>query len=158
MALPPYTVDRVIQNGLDIVHRVPHPYYSMDWDKRLGPNAYDCSGFMGVINGIPGGPATPAMVDIYKTYGYIHLKFTGLSNLKKGDVLVYNKPGTSGFGAAGHTAMYAGNSMFLECHGGYGPDYLLWHGDGYWQDVLRNPRSGIYITHWTPTDGLGGGF
>lgn len=157
--MPPFTADQVIQRGKEIVNRIPHPTYSMaNRGYTMFASAYDCSSFMGVINGIYSCPATPAMKDVYVAAGYIYLIFTGLGNLKKGDVLVYNKPGTSGFGAAGHTAMYAGNGMFLECHGGYGPDYRPAWGNGYWQQVLRNPRSGIYITHFSPTDGLGGGF
>lgn len=152
MAQPPFSVNQVIARGHQIVNRKPHPTYSMDnrgYD--MYASAYDCSSFQGVINGIYSCPATPAMVPVYMGYGYIHLKFTGLGNLKKGDVLVYNKPGTSGFGAAGHTAMYAGNGMFLQCHGGYGPDYRAAWGEGYWQDVLRNPRGGIAISKWRCT-------
>ncbi len=156
MAMPPYTVEQVIQRGYDIIAR--HPGYSQDWDKRLGPYYYDCSGFQGVINGIPGGPATPDMVTYYTAAGYIHLKFTSLSALKKGDVLVYNKPGTPGYGSSGHTAMYIGNNTLMESWGHHGPGVRAAWGNGYWQDILRNPRSGIYITHWSPTDGKGGGF
>lgn len=151
MAMPPFTVDQVIKRGLQIVNRVPHPGYSMD-QRGYDMNApfYDCSSFVGVINGIYSCPATPWMVVYYTGWGYIHLSFTGVANLKKGDIVVYNGP-SGGAGADGHTAMYAGNGMFLQCHGGYGPDYRGAWGDGYWQDVLRNPRGGITITHWNCT-------
>lgn len=157
MAQPPFSAEEVIRRGLQIVAR--HPGYSMaNRGYDMNASFYDCSSFQGVINGIYSCPATPSMVSVYTGYGYKHLAFPGLGALKKGDVLVYNKPGTSGEGANGHTAMYAGNGMFLECHGGVGPDYRGAWGDGYWQDVLRNPRSGIYITHWNCTSHPGESF
>lgn len=62
----------------------------------LYASAYDCSSFQGVINGIDSCPATPSMASVYTAAGYIQLSFPGIANLKQGDVLVYNKPGTTG--------------------------------------------------------------
>ena len=86
---------------------MPNRGYDMD------APCYDCSSFQGVINGVFSCPATPSMVAYYTMEGYQHLPFVSLAALKEGDVLVYNKPGTSGEGANGHTAMYAGKGMFL---------------------------------------------
>lgn len=161
MARPPFSVNQVIQRGYQIMAR--HPTYSMP-NRGTDMNAaqYDCSSFMGTINGIYSCPATPSMVEVYKGYGYTHLSFSGVGNLKKGDVLVYNKPGTNGAFANGHTAMYIGNGTLMEmvgnARGGCRTAPFYEYTIGNWQDVLRNPRGGIFIEHWTPTDGIADGF
>lgn len=156
--MPRYTVDEVIKRGKFILAR--HPTYSQDArGANMFASQYDCSSFMGVINGVGEGgwpPATPGMVAAYTASGYIHYIY-GLVTLKKGDILVWNKPGTSGQGDNGHTAMYIGGGQLIQCTGGIGVRICPFYNLG-WQDVLRNPRSGLYITKWQPTDGKGGGF
>lgn len=145
MALPPYSVQQVISRGRQIIAR--HPGYSMP-NRGYDMNApfYDCSSFQGVINGIMSCPATGGMIAAYTAVGFIHLPFT--SDLKKGDVLIHQ-----GEGANGHTAMYEGDGKFMQCWGGHGPGQRgAWGLDRpYWQDILRNPNTGIYIMHWTCT-------
>ena len=70
--------------------------------------------------------------------------------LKKGDVLVYNKPNTSGYGNDGHTAMYIGGGQQMEMRGAGAGVWHMSERPNYWQDILRNPRSGIYIKKWEP--------
>lgn len=157
--MPKYPVNEVISRGYQIIAR--HPTYSQEArGNTMNDSQYDCSSFMGVINGVGEGgwpPATPSMVNEYVAAGYIHLAYSGSGSLKKGDVLVWNKSGTDGSGDNGHTAMYIGGGLLMESTGGSGPTVNGFYEQG-WQDVLRNPRSGICIVKWQPTDGKGGGF
>lgn len=152
--MPTYNVNEVIRRGKQILAR--HPTYSQEArGTTMDAAQYDCSSFMGVINGIPSCPATPSMVQVYTAAGYIHYRY-GSVTLKKGDVLVWNKPGTSGQGDNGHTAMYIGNNQLIQCTGGVGVQICGFYDYIGWQDILRNPKSGVYITKWTPKDGKGG--
>ena len=102
--MPAYSVNTVISRGRQIISR--HPTYSQpNRGTTMYASQYDCSSFIGVINGVPGCPATPDMVAEYTAQGYKHRTYTGLSNLRKGDVVVWNKSGTTGYGNSGHTAM-----------------------------------------------------
>lgn len=139
------TVDQAIKKGEQIINRKPHPTYSME--NRTGPNSYDCSGFMGVIWGIPGAPATPSMVSVYTQHGFDHYKYHGQEGLQRGDILVWNKPGTSGSGANGHTAMYYGNGKYMQSSTG-GPQISTRNRYLGWQDILRG-SSGVYIVSFT---------
>ena len=148
--LPPFSVEEVIKRGYLIIAR--HPTYSQpNRGNTMYSPQYDCSSFMGTINGIYSVPATPSMVSVYTSHGYQHLKFTGMGNLKKGDVLVWNKGGTSGEGNNGHTAMYIGNGQIMQMSGSgahvRGFYYTFSNGES-WQDVLRNPNRGIYLVKW----------
>jgi hypothetical protein len=95
--MPAYNVNEVISRGKQILAR--HPTYSQkNRGVTMNDSSYDCSSFMGVINGVGEGswpPATPGMVRAYTAAGYIHYGYGSVS-LKKGDVLVWNKVGTSG--------------------------------------------------------------
>lgn len=134
---PVVSVSQAIQNAATII--AYHPSYSMqNRGTYIGAPSFDCSSFVGTCYNVPGRPATPSMVSIYTSYGFQHLPFTGLGNLKKGDVLVYNGP-SGGEGADGHTAMYVGNGTFAEasgCGGCYTVAHAGVHGS-IWQDVLR---------------------
>lgn len=148
--MPKYTVQQVIQRGYQIINR--HPTYSQpNRGNSMDSPQYDCSSFMGTINGVGEGawpPATPSMVAKYTAAGYIHSSYTGMSNLKKGDILVWNKSGTSGQGSNGHTGMYIGNGFIMEMTGrgaNTNPFYETFSNGQKWQDVLRNPRNGIYL-------------
>lgn len=149
MARPPYSVEQVINRGYSIIAR--HPTYSQpNRGSTMNAAQYDCSSFMGTINGV-GVPATPSMVGVYTSYGYQHLKYSGMGALRKGDVLVWNKGGTSGSGNNGHTAMYIGNGQLMQMSGsgahvcGF---YATFKNGESWQDVLRNTNSGIFLIRW----------
>ena len=147
MAQPLYTVQQVIDRGYQIISH--HPTYSQpNRGTTMNSPQYDCSSFMGVINGITSCPATPSMVSEYTAAGYIHINFNAAVALKKGDVLVWNKAGTSGAGNNGHTAMYIGDNQLMHMSGG-GACVIPYYDQG-WQDILRNPRSGFYPVKWTP--------
>ena len=151
MANTKVTVEQAIAEGEEIVSR--HPGYSME--DRVGPNNYDCSGFMGVIWEVPGAPPTASMVAEYPKYGFEHYYF-GQVALKKGDILVH--PTVAG--RIGHTAMvYDSNiSQLIESWGHHGPGIRgLWGLDSYWQHILRG-SGGLYIDKWQPTDGRSRGF
>ena len=152
MANTKVTVNQAIKAGEAIVYRDPHPGYSMD--NRLGPDSYDCSGFMGTIWQVPGAPATASMVEEYPKYGFDHYTY-GSVTLKKGDILLYPTVGEN----IGHTAMVYNDSIsqLIECHSGSnpGPDIRGFWGDSKWTDVLRG-SGGFYIDKWQPTDGSRG--
>ena len=153
MARPPYTVDQVISRGYYIINNI-HPRYSQGRPSDPGPRGtsltspfQDCSSFMGVINGV-GTPATPAMLSVYSGYGYIPIVYNIGTPLKKGDVLFYDRGG----GSNGHTVLYIGNGQIMHMTSPtacvtsfYNPPRV-----GKWDDILRNPNSGLYPVHWTP--------
>lgn len=154
--MPKYTVQQVIKRGYQIINR--HPFYSQGPPKYPGKRgntmedgSYDCSSFIGTINGVGQGggpPATPSMVQEYMAQGYEYFKYSSIMNLKKGDVLVWNKRGTSGQGSNGHTGMYIGDGLIMEMTGrgaNTNPFYETFSNGQKWQDVLRNPKNGIYL-------------
>ena len=147
MANTKVTVNQAIKAGEAIVYRVPHPGYDMG--NRLGPDSYDCSGFMatiwGLVDNYKVAPTTGFMVTEYPKYGFDHYIY-GSVTLKKGDILVHPTVGEN----IGHTAMvYDDNiSQLIESHGGYGPDIRgFWGDNGYWQHILRG-SGGFYIDKW----------
>lgn len=151
MANTRVTVEQAIAEGERIIST--HPGYSME--DRVGPNNYDCSGFMGVIWQVPGAPATASMVEEYPKYGFDHYTYGSVS-LKKGDILVHPTVGEN----IGHTAMVYNDSatQTMESWGGHGPGIRNWtYSDGYWQHILRG-SGGFYIDKWQPTDGRSRGF
>lgn len=157
--MPRYTVDEVIRRGYILKSEGP-TYSQRNRGEAMHMPQYDCSSFMAVINGIVEDtgvcPATPTMRYYYTQCGYIYYPYAAVSSsLKKGDVLVWNQG--DGYGNNGHTALFLGDGRILEMSG---PGIIDYRSAYYkvWTQVLRNPRNGIYITHWTPTDGLGGGF
>ena len=150
-----HTVEEAIARAYIIKENNPH--YSMQ-NRGYGLNApyYDCSSFVGscwqvAVNNWP--PATPDMVRIYLQQGFTHFSYN-YNILQRGDILVWNDPGTSGYGANGHTAIYLGNDKIIEAtansaagpNGGVidtrGPDILAW------QDILRGD-SRVKITNIT---------
>ena len=155
MALPPFTVQQVIKRGYELINKVPHPFYSQGRPTDHGPRgtsmdapSFDCSSFIGTINGIYSCPATQSMAvapNAYTESGYILMDYT--SNLKKGDILIRNKGNQPN---DGHTAMYVGNGTCIHCSSG-GPAEISLGASGAWQKILRNPRGGIYIVHWNCT-------
>ena len=157
MANTKVTVDQAIRAGEKIVyHTIPHPGYSME--NRLGPNSYDCSGFMATIWSLVKyynvAPTTGEMAEEYPKYGFDLYRYGSIS-LKKGDILVHPTVGEN----IGHTAMVYDDSIsrFIESHGGFGPDVraAYWLTTGYWKYVLRG-NGGFYIDKWQPTDGSRG--
>lgn len=148
--LPPFSVEEVINRGRQIIARGPTYSQSNRGNTMTSPQ-YDCSSFMGTINGIYSVPATPSMVSVYTSNGYKHLSYTGMGALEKGDVLVWNKGGTSGEGNNGHTGMYIGNGQIMEMTGrgaGINGFYATFKNGESWQDVLRNPNRGIFLIRW----------
>lgn len=159
MANTKVTVEQAIKNGEEIVYRIPHPGYDMG--NRLGPDSYDCSGFMATIWGLVKNygvaPTTGQMVAEYPKYGFEHYTYGSVS-LKKGDILLYPSVYSETGVNYGHTVMIYDDdiSQFIESHGGYGPDIRgAWPGN--WTDVLRG-SGGFYIDKWQPTDGRSRGF
>lgn len=159
---PIYTADEVIQRGRWIKNRNPFysqgvPPYKGERGTYMQAASFDCSSFIGTITGyaqaLGGAPATPSMASDYMAYGYTPLSYVvaAASGLKKGDVLVYNKPGTSGAFSNGHTAMYIGDGQVIEMTGrGCLERGLYGWSVGNWQWVLRNPKSGFYPVKWDP--------
>lgn len=157
--MPQYSVEQVIQRGYYIINRKNPPTYSMPQrGSTLDAPHFDCSSFMGTINGVGEGgwpPATPSMKEQYAAHGYIPMPFNPVL-VRKGDVLVYNKPGTDGAFANGHTAMFIGNVLkgdyrIMEMVGNYPGGNARDNGSLYsraWQWMLRNPKSGFYPIKW----------
>lgn len=153
MANTRVTVEQAIAKGEEIISR--HPGYSME--DRVGPNNYDCSGFMGVIWDVPGRPDTANMVAEYPKHGFEHYSYGSVS-LKKGDILLYTAiySETGAIIEYGHTVMIYDDSIshFIESYGRHGPGIReIW--PGRWTDVLRG-SGGLYIDKWQPTDGSRG--
>lgn len=57
--------------------------------------------------------ATPDMEKILGAHGFKKVEYS-YKNLKKGDVLIWNRPGTSGFGQNGHTGMMLSDTKFID--------------------------------------------
>ena len=154
--MPRYTVQEVIERGWQIINKNKPTYSQENRGSTMNASQYDCSSFMGTINGVGEGgwpPATPDMKQRYQEAGYIWYPYVPEAwwqQLKKGDVLVYNKPNTSGYGNDGHTAMYIGGGQQMEMRGAGAGVWHMSERPNYWQDILRNPRSGIYIKKWEP--------
>jgi cell wall-associated NlpC family hydrolase len=154
MANTAVTVDEAIARGQNIINYLKAVYGGRDnysQSDRVGANGhYDCSGFMGVIWKIPGAPATPSMVSVYTQHGFDHYK-VGKVSLQRGDILVWNKPGPSGAGNYGHTAMWLGDGLYMESTRsiyGRGPQIGRASAGTPFQDILRG-SSGVYITSFT---------
>ena len=159
--MPKYTVQQVVKRGYQIIAR--HPFYAQGtatWPGIRGSTmndpSYDCSSFIGTINGVGQGawpPATPSMVEEYMAQGYKYFKYADVkNNLKNGDVLVWNKEGTSGEFSNGHAGMWVdgietGVMEMTSMGAGVNPIHLF-SDNSEWQHVLRNPRNGIYLVKW----------
>lgn len=169
MAELPYSVDQVIANAKYLVdkrNRTGIPWYSQGSGKYVGPRgtymeapAFDCSSFIGTINGVSSCPATQEMARPGNVYTQPPFNYTLMSytlNLEEGDILIRNrgdKPND------GHTALYIGNGECIHCtgdggngrHGG--PQYISLGASGIWNNILRNPNRGIRIIKWERTAG-----
>lgn len=156
MAMPPYSVKEVIRRGY--ILKSEHPTYSQSArGTYMHAPHYDCSSFIGTINGVYSCPPTAYMKYVYPGYGFIYYPYFAVANsLKEGDILVWNQG--DGLGNNGHTGLYLQNGNLLEMTGHGIIDFRSAHYRNNWEYVLRNPNAGIYITHWSPTDGKGGGF
>lgn len=127
-----------------------------------GTKRWDCSGFVGHCVGASTGEryfATPTQGDWLSAHGFRDVKSkVGLSNganMRRGDILVYNKKGTDGAYANGHTEIYWGNGQTLGARGGNGHPVGLHTGgttsvsrSDPWQECWR-PKS-LAIIKWTP--------
>lgn len=152
-----------------------HPTYAMGppYDDGIRGNtmnapSYDCSSFIGTVWSVgqgTGPPATGSMRSVYTNTGnFIAFDYNrGTTKLRKGDILVWNEPGTDGSGEKGHTAMVYNvkQNKLIECTGPAngvvittGIDYLTW------QDVIRTKGAGadFGVVKWVPTDGIDDGF
>lgn len=131
--------------------------YTYSMQNRWGPTSYDCSAFI-ISAWNKAGVKTGASYTGDMAYYFTKSGFTNVPNkvdiitgngLQAGDVLVWNKPGTSGAGGDGHTCMYIGDGQVVECTplGIKTTNYYSRnvHGmDVHWQDVLRykDPATG----------------
>lgn len=128
-----------------------------------GPHQWDCSGFVGYCVGANFGEryfATPSQGDWLRTHGFKDVRnkvnFTNGAGMRAGDILVYNKPGTTGEGANGHTEIYWGDGLTLGARGGEGHPVGLFNPGGHLTYVSRNPYQqcwrpkNLAIIKWTP--------
>ena len=132
--LPPFSVEEVINRGKQIIARGP-TYSRPNRGNTMTSPQYDCSSFMGTINGIYSVPATPSMVSVYTSNGYKHLSYTGMGALEKGDVLVWNKGGTSGEGNNGHTGVPVPGRVGASPPSGPSLHHLSW----WWNTTTCRP-------------------
>ena len=134
--------------------------YTYSMQNRWGPTSYDCSAFIitawkkaGVNTGAS---YTGDMAAYFTKSGFTNVanlvEIISGNGLQAGDVLVWNKEGTSGAGGDGHTCMYIGDGRIVECTplGISTRDYYTTniHGNAVrWQDVLRykDPATGYKI-------------
>ena len=121
-----------------------------------GPSQWDCSGFVGYCVGY--GYGNHPIYTGNERNELIKLGFkdvTGSVNLstgagmKPGDVLIYNKPGTQGTGADGHTEIYHGNGYTIGARGpsGTAVGTLAVVGRVGWQICMR-PKGGVALIRW----------
>ena len=180
MTYPKYAPDVVIKRAFQIQARQP-PYSqgrgARDNFKNRGiymnDDAFDCSSFIAAITGYSQefheAPATPSMRELYSNnYNYIPMDFHIGMKMQAGDILVWNwsKSASGGAGSEGHTALCLGpkyNNDIIEmtsptvAYGGWRNLGSRTKGES-WTFILRNPKAGIYIEHWSPTDGIQDGF
>ena len=155
------SVKRALDRAEEIMSH--HPTYSMGDDggvrgSTMDAPSYDCSSFIGTVWSVGEGgwpPATPNMRSEYvATQNFTAFDF-GTKKLRQGDILVWNKPGTTGAGADGHTAMVYNKAAttLIECTGsangvvtGNSVNYLAW------QDVIRTKGASgtLGIVGWEP--------
>lgn len=120
-----------------------------------GPGQWDCSGFVGHCLGAPYGTRyfiTNGEKDwiLANVKGAKDVSNQIPNGLKPGDILVFNRPGTDGAFANGHTEIYNGNGMTIGAHGPQG--YFVGLGDRsvsacQWQDAVRLP-GGVCIIRY----------
>ena len=125
-----------------------------------GPNEWDCSGFVSHCVGAPAGTryfATPGEGQWLASHGFRDVKdsvnFSTGAGMKKGDILVWNRPGTSGEGADGHTEIYYGNGTTIGARGPTGNQVGIPGGFASltsvpWQECWR-PAGDVAIISWT---------
>lgn len=154
-SLPIYSADEVLQRAKWLCqHHLSYSQEGRCW--TMNDRVFDCSSFVATVTGysqaFPGWPpATTNMPEEYKKYGYQYVykdprTVVDPSLFKKGDVLIYTKPGTTGLFNDGHTAVYIGDGLITDM-GGSGGSYGKLVGNR-WQEVLRNPKSGFYPVKW----------
>lgn len=145
-----------ISHALYIINTF-HPTYLMGAG-HFAPNGasqYDCSGFvLSVIQhelGSTGGCTYTGDMGGLVSLGFQHLAYSGYGNCKKGDVLVWNKPGTTGSNADGHTEfVYDPNApLTIGARGGTGnPAGIGLSSVTDWQDVYRY-KGGLIPKTWS---------
>ena len=149
----PTATDKALEWALDQCDKG----YTYSMQNRWGPTSYDCSAFIitawkkaGVNTGAS---YTGDMATYFTKSGFTNVanivEIVSGNGLQAGDVLVWNKEGTSGAGGDGHTCMYIGDGRIVECTplGISTRDYYTTnvHGSAVlWQDVLRykDPATG----------------
>lgn len=149
----PTATDKALEWALDQCDKG----YTYSMQNRWGPTSYDCSAFIitawkkaGVNTGAS---YTGDMASYFTKSGFTNVanivEIVSGNGLQAGDVLVWNKEGTSGAGGDGHTCMYIGDGRIVECTplGISTRDYYTTnvHGNAVlWQDVLRykDPATG----------------
>ena len=123
-----------------------------------GPRLWDCSGFVGYcVTGTYSHPfATGGEGAYLRSLGFTDMRgsvnFITGDGMKKGDILIWNKEGTAGTGADGHTEIYWGYGTTLGASGGQGRPVGLARGPrsvSYtpWQECWR-PRGGVALIRW----------
>lgn len=157
--------DSFITHALYIINNF-HPTYLMGAG-HFAPNGasqYDCSGFvLSVVLhelGSTGGCSYTGDMGGLTSLGFQHLAFSGFGNCKKGDILVWNKPGTTGASADGHTEfVYDPNApQTIGARGPKGNPASIGLSNPGWQDVYRY-KGGLIPKLWTPDtiyDGISG--
>lgn len=139
--------------------------YTISKTDPNGTQRWDCSGFVGHCVGADFGSryfATPEQGNWLSAHGFRDVKTkVTLSNgagMRRGDILVYNKKGTNGAFANGHTEIYWGNGRTLGARGGNGHPVGINTGgttsvsrSDPWQQCWR-PKS-LAIILWTKDKG-----
>lgn len=126
-----------------------------------GPSQWDCSGFVGHCVGAPIGTryfATPNEGAVLAGMGFKDVRgsvdFRSGAGMKPGDILVWNKPGTSGLYADGHTEIYYGNGLTIGARGPSGSAVGMAAGLANvgrigWQQCWR-AKGGVALIKWEP--------
>ncbi len=86
-------------------------------------------------------------------YGFTRIPIGSVGSFKAGDILYYD----TGDPHNSHTGMATGPFSMIQNGGGADAVWQHIGLGGAWEAILR-PKDGLYIVHWTPSDGLGGGF
>lgn len=124
--------------------RIGQPYVWGSWD---------CSAFVSWCYFDSGTRwSTSAMASVNaEAYGFTRIPISEAGAWQPGDILYYD----NGDPYDSHTGMATGPGWVIQNSGGVGEHQ---NGNGRWQYILRPKEAGLYIEHWEPIDGLGGGF
>ena len=112
------TVDQISNKAISYGKNYIGKTYTSDMSKRLGPNQFDCSGYISYVysnafgngNGVNVGTDTVSMKSNLSKYA------KSISNIKKGDLLLATNGYPDGdLRQERHVAIYLGNNQILHC-------------------------------------------